>query len=96
MTYSVKALEDDEKVVVEYLQDAEPHLEYCAKVRRADREHGLSKRGDLRRTMSVPMIVIQKICDTYQLNFFDPEHAKEILKHLKSPEFVYFRTTDKR
>lgn len=81
--------------IVRTYQDVEPHLEACKAERRADREHGLSKRGDWRKTMSVPFNVLHDICLKNGLDFFNPDHSKKIAGILKSSEYKYFRTMDK-
>lgn len=85
-------------VLVRSYQDVEPHLEYAAKMRRADAEDrgAFGKRKELHPTMSVPFNVIQTICAKTGLNFFDSEDAKKILVILKR-DYPYFKTTmDKR
>lgn len=94
--------EEDGRIVVRTTQDVEPHLEYCAKVRREERERRgrFGRRGDLHRTMSVPFNVIQAAAQRLGIparNVFDTESQRRILQELKRPEFQAFRTTeDKR
>ena len=94
--------EEDDKVFIKTYQDVEPHLEYAAKCRRADRESRgeFGKRGDLHRTMSVPFNVILGIANRLgieQGQIFQSDHMKRIVEELKRSEFAGFRTTiDKR
>lgn len=94
--------EQDNNVVLNTYQDVQPHLEYAAKCRRADREHrgSFGKRGDMHRTMSVPFNVIAAVAQRLgipQGQTFQPEHSKRIWKELKKSEFAGFRVTnDKR
>lgn len=90
--YTIKAQENDEAVVLHYEQDVEPIMDSCAALRREDST--LARKSDFRRTMQVPMIVIQAICDKHKLDFFNPEHAKVIMEKLKGPEFKVFRTVN--
>lgn len=81
--------------IVRTYQDVEPHLEACAAERRENREHtAFGKRGDMRKTMSVPFNVINSICLEHGLDFFNPEHAKMILKILKGSDYKKFRTSE--
>lgn len=87
--------EEDGKSIINSYQDVEPHLEYAAQCRREDAERrgAFGKRQEMRRTMSVPFNVIEGICNKYNLNFFEPDDAKVILKILKGPEYKGFHTT---
>lgn len=88
--YTIKAEENDEAVVLHYTEDVEPVMDSCHAARRED----TGKKGEFRRTMQVPMIVIQAICDKHNLDFFNAEHAKVIMEKLKGPEFKVFRTVN--
>lgn len=88
--YTIKAEENDEAVILHYAEDVEPVMDSCAFARRED----TGKKGEFRRTMQVPMIVIQAICDKHTLNFFDPDHSRRIMEILKGPEFKVFRTVN--
>lgn len=83
-------------------QDVEPHMEYAAKCRRADREHRgeFGKRKDMHRTMSLPFNIIAAAAQRLGIPAGEvmwPEHSKRIYKELKRAEFKAFRTTiDKR
>lgn len=81
-------------------QDVEGHLEYCSQVRRAEREAigRTGKTGDLHRKMSIPMNVILMVAQRLgipQGQIFDKEYSKRIYQELQSPEFAYFRTTER-
>lgn len=82
-------------VSVQTYQDVEPHLEACAAERRVDAEErgAFGKRGEWRKTMSVPFNVINDICLKHGLNFYDTEDAKKIARILKGVEYKNFRTT---
>ena len=91
----------DGTVHVRTAQDVEPHLEYCAKVRRAERETlgRFGRTGDLHRKMSVPFNVILAVAQRLGIadgDVFDREYSKRIYAELQGPEFAYFRTTDRR
>ena len=94
--------EQDGNIVINTYQDVEPHLEYAAKCRRAERDTRghFGKRGDLHRTMSVPFNVIAAIAQCLgipQGQALQSEHSKRIMKELKRSEFAGFRVTnDKR
>jgi hypothetical protein len=90
--------EEDGKALVNTYQDVEPHLEYAAKCRRADAEErgAFGRRGELRRTMSVPFNVLLGIAQKLGIpagQIFDKEHQKRLAKELKSSEYRHFRTT---
>ena len=90
--------EEEGKVLVNTYQDVEPHLEYAAKCRRADAEErgAFGRRGELRRTMSVPFNVVLGIAQKLGIpagQVFDKEHQKRIWKELKSLGYRRFRTT---
>ena len=86
--------EEDGKIGVQTYQDVEPHLEYAKACRRVDAEDRgrFGKRGDLRRTMSIPFVIIQEICAKHGLNFYQPEDAKKILSIAKR-DYPAFKTT---
>lgn len=94
--------EHDGKVLINTYQDVEPHLEYAAKLRRAEWESRgqFGKRGEFRQTMSLPFNIIQATAQRLGIpasQIFDKESNKRIMRELKRPEFKYFRTTsDKR
>jgi len=86
--------EQDGKILIETYQDVEPHLEYAKACRRVDAEDRgrFGKRGDLRRTMSIPFNIIQEICAKHGLDFYQPEDAKKILAIAKR-DYPAFKTT---
>lgn len=88
----ITAHEDDERVVLHYTEDVEPIMDACAALRREDST--LGTKGEFRRVMQVPMVIIQSICDRDKLDFFNPDHAKLIMERLKAPEFKVFRTVN--
>lgn len=96
------AHEVEDKLVIQTYQDVEPHLKICERERRVDREHrtAFGKRGELRRTMSVPNNIMMKVCQDLGIqpgDMFNPEFSRRIWAELKKPEYKYFRTTnDKR
>jgi hypothetical protein len=97
--HKVTATEDtDGNTLVHTYQDVEPHLEYAAKMRRADSEERgvFGKRKELHHTMSVPFNVITAVAQQLGIplgEVFDTEHSRRIYAELKSPEFALFRTT---
>ena len=86
--------EQDGKILIETYQDVEPHLEYAKACRRVDAEDRgrFGKRGDMRRTMSIPFNIIQEICAKHGLNFYEPQDAKKILAIAKR-DYPAFKTT---
>jgi hypothetical protein len=88
--YTIKVHEDDEAVAVHYYQDVEPVMDAC----KVARDHDSGPKGEFRRTMQIPMIVIQALCDKYKLDFFNSEHAQRIMKILRGPDFKVFRTVN--
>jgi len=88
-------VDSEGNTLVNTYQDVEPVMEYCANLRRADHEDrgSFGKRGELHRTMSVPMNIIMQICNDHGLDFFNPEHSKAILRILKGPDYAAFRTS---
>ena len=97
--HKVTARADGDALVVNTYQDVEPHLDYaaacCRRVDAEDRGH-FGKRGDMRRTMSVPFNVIAAVCQRLGIeprHAFDKEYAARIWAELKGPEFKAFRTT---
>jgi len=89
--------EQDGKILIHTYQDVEPHLEYAKACRRVDAEDRgrFGKRGDLRRTMSIPFNIIQEICAKHGLNFYQPEDAKKILAIAKRDYPAFKVTIDK-
>jgi len=89
--------EQDGKILIETYQDVEPHLEYAKACRRVDAEDRgrFGKRGDLRRTMSIPFNIIQEICAKHGLDFYQPEDAKKILAIAKRDYPAFKVTIDK-
>lgn len=90
--------EEDGKILINHYQDVEPHIEYAKKCRREDAERRgrFGKRGDLHRTMSLPMNIIQSICARHGLNFYEPEDAKKILAIAKREYPAFKVTNDKK
>lgn len=87
--------EQDGKTLIHTYQDVEPHLEYAKKCRREDRERRgkFGKRGEMHRTMSLPMNIIQTICAQYGLDFYQPEDAKKILA-IARRDYPAFKTSE--
>src|SRR5579862_4939038 len=88
--------EQDGNVYLNSYQDVEPHLNYAAACRREDAERRgrFGKRGDLRRTMSVPFNIMLEVAQKLGIpagEIFQKEHSKRISKALKSPEYKNFR-----
>lgn len=80
-------------------QDVEPHLEYAAKMRRAEREDrgSFGKRKDWHHTMSIPQNVIYSIAQRLGIenkDIFGKEEQQRIMSELKSPLFKGFRVTN--
>lgn len=96
------AREEGDKVIIQTYQDVEPHLKMCARERRVDAEERghFGKRGEFRRTMSIPHNIMLMVCQRLGIEpglMFQPEYSKRIHAELKKPEFSLFRTTtDKR
>ena len=94
--------EQDGKICINTYQDVEPHLEYAAKLRRADAEERgrFGKRSDMHQTMAVPFNVIMMVAQKLGIaghQLFEKDSAARIWKELKSSEYKGFRvTTDKR
>lgn len=92
----VRALEDDERVVLDYTQDVEPALIAASDARREDRERGaFQKTHEMKRTMVVPFVVLMQIERETGLSYLNREHAQAIGKILKGPDYAKFRCTDK-
>ena len=97
--HRVTATEDgDGNTLVNTFQDVQPHMEYAAKLRRADAEErgAFGKRKELHHTMSIPFNVMMSVALRLGIpagKIFDSEHSKRIMKELKTPEFAIFRTT---
>lgn len=92
------AKEEDGNLLVQTYQDVGPHLEYAAKCRRADAEHrgAFGKRGELRRTMALPMNTILAVAQKLGIpagQIFQSENSKRIMKEFKSSEYKALRTT---
>jgi hypothetical protein len=81
--------EEGGKIIVSYEQDIEAVLKACHEERQA--RSVFDKKGDMHKVMTVPRVVIMKICEQTGLNFFDSNDAKEIMKILRRPEFAAFR-----
>lgn len=96
------AKEEGDKVLIHTYQDVEPHLKMCARERRVDSEERghFGKRGEFRRTMSIPHNIMLKVCMDLGIEpglMFQAEYSKRIHAELKKPEYSLFRTTtDKR
>lgn len=91
--------EQGDQVLINTYQDVEPHLEYAAKLRRADRERGrFAKKGDFRHAMSVPFNVILVAGQALGIANADilsnKDCADRIWKELQSPKYAKFRTVD--
>jgi hypothetical protein len=92
--HRVTAHDAGDKLLVNTYQDVEPHLEYAKKLRRADAEErgSFGKRRDFHHTMSLPFNVIQSICATHGLDFFDKDDAKKIVAIAKR-DYPAFKTS---
>lgn len=93
--------EQDGAMIVNTYQDVEPHLNYAAALRRAEREsigrHG--RTGDLHHTLSVPHNVFYAVAKKLGIPLgkcLQSEYSRRIVKELKRPEFANFRTTERR
>lgn len=93
---------DGGKIGVNTYQDVEPHLEYCAKMRRKDREQRgtFGKRPFFHQKMSLPFNMIEGIALKLGIpagQMFMSDQQKRIMRELRKPEYKKFRTTvDKR
>lgn len=97
--HHVTAKQEGNDLVLNTYQDVEPHLDYAAKCRRAEREDRgtFGKRGEFRRTMVVPFNVMTAVAQQLGIpagQIFDTEHNRRIMAELKRPEFKLFRTTN--
>lgn len=82
-------------------QDVEPHLKYCADMRRSERESigRFGKTGDFHHKMSVPFNTLAQVALTLGIppgKALQPEYSKRIFEELKRLEFAGFRTTERR
>lgn len=77
-------------LILSYHQDVEPQLEEAKAARNAICT--VEKKSEFRRTMTIPFNVLLEICTKYNLNFYEPEDAKVILKILKGSDYKNFRT----
>ena len=66
---------------------------HCAE-QRALSKGKFEKKGAFHHVLKPPKWLLTKICAEHNLNFFDSEDAKKILKILKRPEYAKFRTYD--
>ena len=89
--------EEDENILINSYQDVEPHIEYAKACRRVDAEDRgrFGKRGDLRRTMSIPMNVLMMVCQEHHLDFWNKDDAKKILKIVRRDYPVFATTIDR-
>lgn len=85
--------EEDDKMVVNYTQDVEGVLKHAHEARAA--EGAFDKTPDLKRVMSVPMVVMLEIRNKYGWDFMNKEHWPMVMKILRGPEYAAFRTTNK-
>ena len=92
--HKVTAHENGDDLVLRTYQDVEPHMEYAAKLRRADAEERgrFGKRPDFHKTMSLPFNIIQQICAKHRLDFFNSEDAKKITAIAKR-DYPAFKTS---
>jgi hypothetical protein len=86
--------EEDGKIIVSYEQDVETALKYAHECRAA--ECTVERIPDLHRTMSVPMVELLKIRNTYGWDFMNKDHWPMVAKILKGPEYAAYRTTNRR
>lgn len=86
--------EEDDKMVVNYAQDVEAVLKHAHEARVA--EGAFDKVPDMRRKMTVPLVIMLQIRNQYGWDFMNPDHAPMVMKILKGPEYAAFRTTNKR
>ncbi|CAM2142683.1 conserved protein of unknown function [Pararobbsia alpina] len=86
--------EEDNKIFVNYQQDVEGVLKYAHECRAA--EGAFDKTPNMRRTMTVPMVVLLDIRTKYGWDFMNKDHWPFVVKILKGPEYAAFRTTNKR
>ena len=87
----------DRGLAVNHYQDVEPIMDICARERRVDRERtAFKKRGEFRRTMSIPFNILMKVSKEHNLNFFDKDDAKKV-KAIVARDYPVFKTVnDKR
>lgn len=86
--------EEDGKVILNYQADVEAVLKHAHDAR--VQEGAFDKTPDMRRTMTVPTIVLLQIKNKYGWDFMNKDHWPMVAKILKSPEYAAFRTTNKR
>lgn len=86
--------EEDGNVILNYTQDVEAVLKDAHESRAA--EGAFSKTPNMRRTMTVPTVVLLDIRTKYGWDFMNKDHWPMVAKILKGPEYAAFRTTNKR
>ena len=86
--------EEDDKTIITYHQDIEAHLKLAHYERSVDSR--VAKKGEFRKTMSIPFNIVQKLMNETGLDFFKTDDAKAIMKILKKPEYAAFRTVADR
>lgn len=85
--------EQGDEMVVSYEQDVEGVLKHAHEARAA--EGAFDKTPDLKRVMSVPMVIMLEIRNKYGWDFMNKDHWPMVMKILRGPEYAGFRTTNK-
>jgi hypothetical protein len=85
---------EDGKIVVRHTQDVEPILRENAILR--EMTDGYSPSKDLLHIASIPEIVLEKWYREEGLCLLDRNHWPAIMKKLRSSEYAYLRTSNKR
>ncbi|RKP56365.1 hypothetical protein [Pararobbsia silviterrae] len=91
---STRYHEEDGKVILSYQQDVEAVLKHAHEAR--VQENTMGRTPDMRRTMTVPTVVLLDIKTRYGWDFMNKDHWPYVAKILKGPEYAAFRTTNKR
>lgn len=86
--------EEDGKMHLKYTQDVEGVLKHAHEARAA--EGAFEKPRDMRRTMTVPTVILLDIRNRFGWDYMNKEHWPMVAKILKGPEYAAFRTTNKR
>jgi len=83
---------EDDKLVVEHVQDVEPYLE---RNKRWQNGGNRQREEELTKVASIPNVVVLKWL-RQGVNVYDKNDQHKVAALLNSPEYRYLKTTDRR
>lgn len=86
-------IQNDGKLIVEYSEDVQPHLDHNKALQAADDIH-VRRKQDMWHVAHIPTTVIYKWMKEDGIDVYNPEHDAAVNAKLNSNEWRYLKTAE--